>query len=478
MTRLLLAFLLFGSPLLAQNERPNIVLVFVDDMGYADCGVQGAEGWSTPNLDRLAAEGSRLTSFYAAQPVCSASRAALLTGCYPNRIGITGALGPRARHGLNPREVTLAELCKKAGYATAIFGKWHLGHLPPFLPTRHGFDEFVGIPYSNDMWPLHPDYVDLPPNAARRKRGYPDLPLYEGEKIINAKITPEDQKRFTRTFTERSVAFIRKNKARPFFLYLPHPMPHVPLFTTKKFAGSSKQGAYGDVIQEIDWSVGEILKELKALDLDRKTLVIFTSDNGPWLSYGDHAGSARPLREGKGTTWEGGVRVPFLARWPGRIPAGTVSDEPAMTIDVFSTVAALLKAELPGAKIDGKNIWPLIAGEKDARSPHEVLYFYYHRNNLEALRSGKWKLVFPHGYRSLRGKPGSGGRPNPYRQKRCGLELYDLEADIAETTDVSDRHPEVMERLIGLGMKAREDLGDELTKSPGKGRRPPGRVRK
>ncbi len=467
-----------GLQAVGDSRPPNIVVIFTDDQGYTDVGAYGAEGFSTPNLDAMATEGVRFTNFYTAQPVCSASRAALLTGCYPNRIGITGALGPRSKRGLHSGEVTLAEVCKSRGYATAIFGKWHLGHHPEFLPTRHGFDEFYGLPYSNDMWPLHPEYVDLPPKLAKRKRGYPDLPLYEGERIVNPKVTPEDQEEFTTEFTRRGVDFIRRNRHRPFFLYLPHPMPHVPLYVSEKFRGKSDQGCYGDVIMEIDWSVGRILDALKECGIDDNTLVIFTADNGPWLSYGNHGGSARGLREGKGTTWEGGVREPCIMRWPGKIPAGSVCDEPAMTIDILPTVAKRIHASLPDHAIDGLDIWPLLAGTPGAKSPHEALYFYYRLGELQALRSGKWKLVFPHRYRSLTGTAGQDGKPNGYSQKRCGLELYDLDSDPGERDDVSARHPGVVKGLQALAEKAREDLGDSRTKRKGKGRRPPGQVKK
>ena len=459
-----------------QKRLPNIVIIFTDDQGYSDVGAYGAQGFQTPNLDRMAAEGIRFTSFYVAQPVCSASRAALLTGCYPNRIGITGALGPHATHGLHDREVTLAELCKSKGYATAIFGKWHLGHHPRFLPTRHGFDEFHGIPYSNDMWPLHPDLAKLPPDSEKRKRGYPDLALYEGEEIVNAKVTPEDQAQFTTRFTRRAVDFIGRNPDRPFFLYLAHPMPHVPLFVSEQHRGNSQQGLYGDVIMEIDWSVARILNALEQHALAENTLVIFTSDNGPWLSYGNHAGSARPLREGKGTTWEGGVRQPCIMRWPGKIPPGSVCHEPVMTIDVVPTVARLIDASLPDHRIDGKDIWPLMSGVSDAKSPHEALYFYYHANDLEALRSGRWKLVLPHTYRSLTGQPGRDGTPGGYSHPKCGLELYDLENDVGEQHNVIDKHPEVVSRLQALAERARDDLGDSLTDREGRNRRPPGRL--
>jgi len=466
----------FGGQVSGAKRPPNIVIIFTDDQGYSDVGVFGAQGFKTPNLDHMASQGMRFTSFYVAQPVCSASRAALLTGCYPNRVGISGALGPRAKHGLHTDEVTIAEICKSKGYATAAFGKWHLGHLPQFLPPRHGFDEYYGTPYSNDMWPLHPAYVDLPKDAAKRKQGYPNLPLIEGDKIADSEVTGEDQARFTTVFTERAVDFIERNRERPFFLYVAHPMPHVPLFVSDKHKGASEQGLYGDVITEIDWSVGQILEALKENDLEGDTLVIFTSDNGPWLSYGNRGGSCRPLREGKGTTWEGGVREPCIMRWPGKIPAGSVCDEPVMTIDILPTVAGLIGADLPKHKIDGKDIWPLMAGEPGAKSPHEALYFYYKQNDLEALRSGKWKLIFPHKYRSLTGTPGRDGRPAGYSQIMSGLELYDLKKDISEKHDVADQHPEVVKRLQALAEKARDDLGDRLTKRKGKNRRPAGKI--
>jgi arylsulfatase A len=449
------------------DPKPNLVVIFTDDQGWADIGVQGARGFETPNIDRLAGDGVRFTDFYVAQPVCSASRTALLTGCYPNRLGIHGALGPGNTHGISKSETTLAELCKSKGYRTAIFGKWHLGHHPEFLPTRHGFDEFYGIPYSNDMWPFHPENPEA----------WGDLPTIEGEETVGLNT---DQRRFTTDFTERAVSFIERNRDRPFFLYLAHPMPHVPLHVSDRFADHSEQGMYGDVIEEIDWSVGEVVEALERCGLEENTLVIYASDNGPWLSYGDHAGSTGPLREGKGTTFEGGVRVPFIARWPGRIREGSVCREPAMTIDVFPTIARLIGAELPETKIDGLDIWPLLRGEPGAKSPHEALFFYYHRNHLEAMRSGKWKLHFPHGYRTMAGRElGSGGKPGKYdHSAKTGLELYDLSSDIGETQDVASEHPEVVARLVSLAEDKRAELGDQLTKVKGSGNREPGRVRK
>jgi arylsulfatase A-like enzyme len=438
---------------------PNFVIILADDQGYADIGWYGAKGFQTLNLDRMAAEGIRFTDFYVAQPICSASRTALLTGCYPNRIGILGALGPNAKHGISDKEQTIAQVLKSRGYATAIYGKWHLGHLPPFLPTHHGFDEYFGLPYSNDMWPKHPTSK------------FPDLPLIEGDKIIAYN---PDQTKLTTWYTEHAVSFIDRNKNRPFFLYVPHNMPHVPLHVSDKFKGKSAQGLYGDVIMEIDWSVGQILAALKRNGLDERTLVIYTSDNGPWLSYGSHAGSAGRLREGKATTWEGGVREPCIMRWPGKIPPDKVCHEPAMTIDLLPTLAKLAGAPLPKNKIDGLDIWPLISAQPGAKSPHEALYFYWNRE-LQAVRSGKWKLYFPHNYPSLGGNPGgSAGKPVPYVQRKIGLALYDLENDVGETMNVADQHPEVVERLKHLADEAREDLGDSARKLKGSGVRPAG----
>jgi arylsulfatase A-like enzyme len=449
-----------------KGRKPNFVIVFTDDQGYGDVGCFGAVGFETPNLDRMAGEGRKFTSFYVAQAVCSASRTALLTGCYPNRVGILGALGPQATHGIHADEMTIAEVLKPQGYAAACYGKWHLGHREPFLPTSNGFDDYFGLPYSNDMWPFHPT-----------NKSFPDLPMYAGTKVVDPQVTPEEQTRLTTQYTEHAVRFIDEHADGPFFLYVAHSMPHVPLFVSEKFAGKSQRGVFGDVISEIDWSVGEILGALKRNGVDEHTLVVFTCDNGPWLSYGTHAGSAGPLREGKGTSWEGGVREPCIMRWPGKIPAGTECDEIAATIDILPTFAHLAGAEPPQHKIDGRNIWPLMSGAKengqDAASPHEA-YFYYWGRELQCVRSGPWKLHFPHEYRSLKGEGGTGGRPIDYVQKKTDLALYNLESDIGETRNVAAENPEVVARLRQHAERIRADLGDSRTRQEGNGVRPAG----
>ena len=453
----------------APGKSPNIVVIFTDDQGYGDLGCFGAKGFSTPNIDKLARDGIRFTDFHVSQPVCSASRASLLTGCYANRIGIHGALGPNARHGIHSDETTLAELLKAKGYATGMVGKWHLGHHPQFLPTRHGFDSYFGLPYSNDMWPSHPE----------AKAGtYPPLPLFENEKIVVEDVKAADQAKLTTQYTERAVKFIEDHKSQPFFLYVAHSMPHVPLFVSDKFKGKSQQGLYGDVIQELDWSVGEILQKLDRHKLADNTLVIFTTDNGPWLSYGNHAGTAGKLREGKGTVWEGGQRVPFAARWPGTIPANSECHIPAMTIDMLPTVAKIVGAKLPKHAIDGKDIGPLLRNEANARSPQEAYFHYYNTGELQAVRSGKWKLMLPHTYRTMDGQEtGKDGTPGRYRTVKIeSPELYDLDADVGETKNVAAANADMVGKLLGYAEKAREDLGDSLTKRVGKGLREPGRL--
>lgn len=461
------AFTIFSTEQAPKATPPNIILIFMDDMGYGDLSCYGALQYRTPNLDKLASEGVRFTNFLSAQAVCSASRAALMTGCYPNRVGISGALFPNAKVGLNPDETTIAELLKEKGYATGMFGKWHLGDRPEFLPIKQGFDEYVGLPYSNDMWPV--GYDGKPTADTNRRKRNPFLPLLHNSDTLQEIKTLDDQAKLTGIYTERAVSFIKKHKKGPFFVYLPHSMPHVPIAASAKFKGKSKQGTYGDVLMEIDWSVGEIMKTLKESGLDKNTVVIFTSDNGPWLNFGNHAGSSGGLREGKGTSFEGGQRVPCLVRWKGVTPEGIVCNKLTSTIDLLPTIANICGTKLPAKKIDGVDILPLLKGDMDA-TPRKYFYYYYRRNNLEAVRRDDWKLVLPHEGRSYEGQilgndgfPGKAPENNPYP-----LALYDLRRDPAERYDVKGVYPDILAELQKVAEEAREDLGDDITKRTGK----------
>lgn len=480
------AALACGSPVAGQQPSPsipspNIVVIFIDDMGYADIGPFGATETATPHLDRMAKEGRKFTDFIVPTAVCSASRVALLTGCIHERVGIRGALGPQAKMGIASSETTLAEICKSKGYATACFGKWHLGHLAPFLPTRHGFDIYYGLPYSNDMWPFHPEDVAAKRANPNRKPNYPNLPMFEGESIVDSEVTADDQKKMTREYTRRAVQFIQSNASKPFFLYLPHNMVHVPLYSSEDFEGKGS-GPFVDAVREIDWSVGEILRTLDELHLSENTLVVFTSDNGPWLSYGSHAGSAGPLREGKGTSWEGGIRVPAIMRWPGKIPAGSQSDELMSTIDLLPTIASLIGASLPSHKIDGRDMTTSIIHTK--RNPpsdgigDRTIPIYYADGQLQALRSDRWKMIFPHTYRSLGDRKGkSDGTPIAYQSESVqSVELYDLIADIGEKNNVAAQHPDIVKQLDQRAEEWRADLGDSLQKRKGSGVRPAGKL--
>ncbi len=458
---------------LDENERPpNVVLIFIDDLGYADIGAYGAEGYRTPYLDRLAAEGMVFTDFYASQAVCSASRASLLTGCYAERVSIRGALSPSAEVGLHPAETTIAEMLKGLGYATGIVGKWHLGHHPDFLPLQHGFDEYLGIPYSNDMWPVE---YDGTPATGGNKAAYPPLPLIEGNDVTELIEDQEGQDKLTTLYTERSVDFIRRHADEPFFLYLAHSMVHVPLGVSDRFRGRTERGMFGDVMEEVDWSVGRIMEVLDEQGLAEETLLIFTSDNGPWLNFGNHAGSAEPLREGKGTAFEGGPRVPAVWRWPGRIEPGSVSSRMASTLDVLPTLASITGASLPDLPIDGVDILPLLAGEEGANPRNRFLFYY--DGQLRGIREGRWKRVYEHRTRSYVGvEPGRDGLPGPYAFPTVPAALYDLENDVGETTDVSAEYPDIVVRLDALAEEARAALGDRLVGRIGSGVRPPGRV--
>lgn len=416
----------------AEASRPNIVIIYADDLGYGDLGCYGHPTMSTPNLDRMAAEGMRFTDFYSAAEVCTPSRAALMTGRYPIRSGMASTtkrvLFSDSAGGLPASEITIASALKKSGYATGMVGKWHLGHLPQFLPTAHGFDTYFGIPYSNDM-----DRVkDAPKDAIRAEKSeYFQVPLMHNEKILER---GPDQAQLTRRYTEEAVKFIRTRHEGPFFLYFAHTFPHVPLFASKGFHGKSPRGLYGDAVAELDWSVGQVLQTLRDLKLDSNTLVFFSSDNGPWLIHRDHGGSAGLLREGKGSTWEGGMREPGLAWWPGRIKAGSVCHEIACTMDMLPTCLKLAGADVPGDReIDGHDIAPLLFGSGNVERPEG--FFYYRGTDLYAVRLGRYKAHFVT-------QPGYGKEPP--RQEHAPPLLFDLGVDPGESWDVAKEHPDVL----------------------------------
>lgn len=458
---------------------PNIVLILMDDMGYGDIGRNGANQYETPNLNRLANQGTQFTWYYSPQAVSSASRAGLLTGCYPNRIGISGALMPWAENGINSEETTIAEILKTKGYHTSIIGKWHLGHHKQFLPLQHGFDEYYGIPYSNDMWPVDFDGVPIQlKDTTSNKMKYPILPLIEGNEKVGEVRTLSDQDKLTTDYTERTVRFIDQHKKDKFFLYLPHSMVHIPLGVSEKFRGKSKQGMYGDVMMEVDWSIGEIMKALIRNGIYENTLIIFTSDNGPWLNFGNHAGTTGGLREGKGTSWEGGQRVPCIMRWPGVIPAGDICSKLASSIDILPTIAEITGASLPDKKIDGISILPLLLGDKYA-TPRNEFYYYYQQNTLEAVQRDYWKVILPHKGISYVGiAPGKDGWPGKTLSIEIKQnELYDLRRDPGENYNVAEYYPEILKELLIIAQEARNDLGDDYTKSPGANRRKTGTIK-
>lgn len=467
----------------AQNKasKPNIILVFMDDLGYGDLSVTGALGYHTPVLDKMANNGIRFTNFLVPQAVCSASRAALLTGSYPNRTGINGAIMPNTGVGLNTNEFTLAEMLKTKGYATQIIGKWHLGNEPEFLPTNQGFDAYYGIPYSNDMWPVGFDGKPAKPESYVSK--YPVLPLLQ---ITNRQTTPdtvlkintlEDQATLTSNYTHKAIEFISSNKDKPFFLYLAHSMTHVPIAASSKFRGTSEQGLFGDVMHEIDDSMQQILRSLKANGIAENTIVIFTSDNGPWLNFGNHNGSSGGFREGKGSSWEGGQRVPCIISWPAKIKEGWINNNLTSSMDIFATIADLLNFKDFPNQIDGISFLAQLEDRK-AKASRNSMYYYYNKNDLEAVRFENWKLVFPHTSRSYEGVPpgndGFGGKYNSLTVEK--MELYDLRRDPSERYDVIDQYPEIIEKLLEIAVEARKDLGDNLTENEGSNRRPAGKT--
>lgn len=424
------------TTLSAAPGTPNFVIIFLDDSGWADYKPFGHPPYPTPNFELLARQGCRFNNFYVPQAVCSASRSALLSGCYPSRTKVFGAHGPGGR-GLEPSFATLAEVLKPKGYRTAVFGKWHIGDQPDTRPQARGFDESCGLMYSNDMWEFHPE---APQN-------YPaPLQFWENGKVKIDRMTPELQPMLTTWYTEHAVDFIKRNKDNPFLLYVPHSMPHVPLFRSEKFKDKSGAGVYGDVMMELDWSVGEILKSLKQNGLDDNTFVILTSDNGPWTSYGNHAGQT-PFRDAKGTGFDGGTRSACLMRYPGQIKANSASTHALCTIDLLPTLAHLAQAALPKNPIDGRNVWDLITDKPGAKNPHEF-YAFTTNQTFESVMSGdgRWKLHVPHAYRDLV-SAGNNGAPGKFVQARIEMSLFDLEKDPFETINVLDKYPEVATRM-------------------------------
>lgn len=433
------------------GPRPNIVVVFVDDLGYGDIGPFGAQRQRTPHLDRMSREGMRLTSFYAA-PVCSVSRAQLLTGCYGARVSVPGVFGPASSQGLHPDEFTVAERLKKLGYATMCIGKWHLGDQPPFLPTRQGFDHYFGIPYSNDM------------QRASEEGGEKVVPLLRDERVIEL-LSDERQSQIVERYTQEALEFVRAQREGPFFLYLAHTAVHTPIWPGEAFRGKSANGRFGDWVEEVDGSVGRIFSALREQRLEKNTVVVFTSDNGPWLIKGADAGSAAPLRGGKGSTWEGGVRVPTLAWWPGKIPAGSTVDTVAGTIDLLPTFVSLAGGRAPAQPvIDGQDLSPVLLGES-TKSPREA-HFYFLNYQLQAVRQGPWKLALVPQAATL----GKDAEPDVQRNPR----LYRLDKDIGEINDVAEQNPEVVEQLRALADKMAAKIGGPRPSE----RRPPGIVEK
>jgi arylsulfatase len=441
----------------------------MDDMGYGDTEPYGMTGIQTPNFNKLAQQGTRFTHFNAAQPVCTASRAGLLTGCYPSRVQMSGALLPMDHFALNPSEETIASILKKVGYKTEMLGKWHLGNKPPYFPIHYGFDQFYGIPYSHDIWPIDYDGYKKVTDAKDYRSMFPVLQLISQDNPVDTIRNIDDAARLTTLFTEKAVSYIHENKGNPFFLIVNHPMPHVPLAVSDKFKGKSELGLFGDVIMELDWSLGQIMNVLDDERLAMNTILIIISDNGPWLHFGNNAGSSGGFREGKNTTFEGGNRVPCIIRWPKKVAAGDVQSEFMTNMDLPPTIAAACGAPLPEKKIDGLNFLPLLTGETK-KGPREVFYYYFgfRANNLEAIRYKHWKLVLPHRANSYQALPGNDRYPGATNPVNIPLSLYDLSHDPGERYDVSFLYPEIVAKIQSLAEGAREELGDDLTNRKGK----------
>lgn len=435
------------------KERPNVVVIFLDDSGWSDFEPFGTPPYKTPNVRQLAEEGCRFNNFYVSQAICSASRASLLSGCYPGRTRVFGAHGPNGR-GLDPEYATIGEVLKARGYATAVFGKWHIGDQPETRPPARGFDESCGLMYSNDMWEFHPQHPEHYKNSP--------LQFWDCGEVTVERVTQQHQPMLTTWYTEHAVDFIQRNKEKPFFLYVPHSMPHVPLFCSDKFKGKTGTGLYGDVMAEIDWSVGEIMKALKVNGVEENTLVVFTSDNGPWISYGNHAGKT-PYREAKATGFDGGTRSACIMKFPGRIAANTVSKKTLCSLDMLPTLAHITGARLPENPVDGKNVWDIIVDRPGAQNPH-AYYPFSRSKTFEGVLSGdgRWKLHLPHEYRSLveAGQDGSAGK---YAVKKIELSLFDMENDPLETTNVLDKYPDVATRLKQFAERHKQEFYPEQT---------------
>lgn len=475
----LLALATIGAASLqAQEQNPNIVLIYMDDLGYGDLTITGAQGYATPHIDRIAQEGLMLTQYYAPSPVSSASRAGLLTGCYPNRVSVFSVFMPNSTTGISSEEKLIPEMLKEQGYATSCIGKWHLGHYKEFLPLRHGFDEYFGLPYSNDMWPAGTGARFGEESPAVQKPEFPLLPLIRGEETLEVISNLDQMGDLTKRYTEQAVDFITRNAEShtPFFLYFAHTMPHVPLACSAEFRGKSEHGLFGDVLMEIDWSVGQVVETLKKLGIEHNTILIFTSDNGPWQVFGTHAGSTGGLREAKLTSFEGGQRVPCFIKWPDVIRPGSISNSLVNGVDFLPTFAEITNGKLPDKKIDGISMLPIWKGDLDTKT-REYMFYYFSDNQLNGVRDAQFKLIEPFDYNSYEDVlPGLDGAKGKMSKKSTGWALYDLRRDPGERYNVIEQYPEVVERLKSQLDRMRADVGDSNMGVKGAGVRPVGKL--